>query len=244
MENIKIPKIIHYCWFGGKPKPDSVKKCIDSWEKNLHGYKFIEWNEKNYDYNKKAYTKQAYEKKKYAFVSDVARIEALEKFGGIYLDTDVEVLKSFDDILNKGDCILGFEEENYIATSFIASIPRHNLINQFTEIYNSIEFLDKYGKIIPGTNVAKLTNMLEGLGLKRNNKKQYLIDDIVVYPKEYFSPYDYANCYYNITEKTYCIHHFYVSWMPWRVHLKKLIKKIVVRLIGVNNFKKIKNMLR
>ena len=108
-ENQKIPKIIHYCWFGGKEKPEQVKKCIGSWKKYLSNYQFMEWNEQNFDVNQFQYTKDAYAAKKYAFVSDVARVKALLEYGGIYFDTDVEVFKSFDDILD-AKCLLGFEE--------------------------------------------------------------------------------------------------------------------------------------
>lgn len=95
-----IPKIIHYCWFGGKEKPDIVKRCLASWRNHLTDYQFIEWNEINFDINRNVYVKQAYEAGKFAFVSDYARVFALFHFGGIYLDTDVEVFKSFDDLLH------------------------------------------------------------------------------------------------------------------------------------------------
>lgn len=242
--NNNIPKIVHYCWFGNGEKPDKVKKCINSWKNKLDGYKFIEWNETNFDYEQNIYTKQAYEQQKYAFVSDVARIKALKEWGGIYLDTDVEVLKSFDSILEEGDCILGFEYENYIATSFIACIPNHALINEFVELYDELRFLDSVGNIISGTNVSKLTELLVDKGLFRNNEKQYLNDGIIVYPSDYFSPYDYSNCYYNTSDNTYCVHYFYVSWMPWQTHLKKYIKKMIVKLIGIKNMKKLRKLLR
>ena len=129
-ENQKIPKIIHYCWFGGKEKPKQVKKCIESWKKHLSDYQIIEWSEKNFDVNQFQYTKDAYAAKKYAFVSDVARVKALLEYGGIYFDTDVEVFKSFDDILDT-KCLLGFEEGNYIATSMMGAVPKYSCFKNF-----------------------------------------------------------------------------------------------------------------
>lgn len=180
-------------------------------EKNLPNYEIIEWNEDNFDVNELLYTKDAYQAKKYAFVSDVARVYALYKMGGIYLDTDVMVYKSFDSILNNS-CVLGFEEGNYIATSFMACEKQHKLMKEFNSLYDNLSFYDKEGNIISGTNVSKLTNMLIKKGLVRNNEYQEL-GDIVIYPQEYFSPYDYGNCIKQNTEKTICEHLYFVSWM-------------------------------
>ncbi|MFQ6926554.1 MAG: glycosyltransferase family 32 protein [Mediterraneibacter gnavus] len=237
-ENQKIPKIIHYCWFGGKEKPKQVKKCIESWKKHLSDYQIIEWSEKNFDVNQFQYTKDAYAAKKYAFVSDVARVKALLEYGGIYFDTDVEVFKSFDDILDT-KCLLGFEEGNYIATSMMGAVPKYSLFQKFFELYRTLPFYDKNGKIIEGTNVTKLTDLLEEYSLRRNNCYQELKDGIKIYPKEYFSPYVYTYCTYQITEKSYCVHHFYVSWLPWHVKVKKYIKKCLVEVVGLEKAKKL-----
>ncbi|MCC8153387.1 MAG: glycosyl transferase, partial [Tannerellaceae bacterium] len=129
-----IPKIIHYCWFGKKEKPGKISKCIESWRRMLPDYQIIEWNEDNFDYESIEYAKSAYRNGKFAFVSDVARLRALIEYGGIYLDTDVEVLKSFDDLLNY-HCVFGMEERNYIATSFMACEPQFPLIQEFFNTY-------------------------------------------------------------------------------------------------------------
>ena len=163
-----IPKTIHYCWFANNDKPDKIKSYINSWKIHMPDFEVIEWNESNFDVNKLEYTKEAYNMKKYAFVSDVARIEALYKYGGIYFDTDVEVFKSFDDILYKR-CVLGFEEEEYVATSMMACEPNHPLIKKFLELYNNERFVDENGHIIQGTNVSKLTSLLMDKGLTRQN---------------------------------------------------------------------------
>lgn len=243
MNQEKIPKIIHYCWFGGKEKPKKVKQCIESWHKYLDGYEFMEWNEKNFDVNCNCYVAQAYKEKKYAYVSDYARIKALYEYGGIYMDTDVEVLKSYDDILNN-NCILGFEEENYIATSFMAVTPNHKLIKEFIDRYENLQFYNESGDLDLTTNVQRLTSILENKGLVRNGLYQVIENDINIYPQEYFSPYDYGNCIYNNTENTYCIHHFIVSWLPWTIKVKKVIKKFIIPIIGKNNMNKIRSMLK
>lgn len=238
---MSIPKIIHYCWFGGNEKPSKIKKCIESWKKFMPEFEIIEWNESNFDINALQYTKQAYEMKKYAFVSDVARLKALSMYGGIYFDTDVEVFKNFTPLLDE-QCILGFEEEEYIATSMMAVEPNHKLINKFLKIYDNIPFLDKKGIIIEGTNVSKLTDLLVEKGLKRENIYQKLDDNISIYPKEYFSPYVYPYGIYQITDNSYCVHHFFVSWQSKTVLLKRYLKMVIAKLIGLDNTKKIRNL--
>lgn len=238
-----IPKIIHYCWFGGKEKPDSVKKCIESWKKFLPDYQLIEWNENNFNIEKLEYTKEAYVAEKYAFVSDVARIEALYQHGGIYMDTDVEVLKTFTPLLD-ARCILGMEEKEYVATSFMAFEKEHPLVKQFLNLYESISFFYKNGQIITGTNVAKLTNLLIEKGFVQENYYQELEEGIKIYPKEFFSPYDYINCHYNITENSYCVHHFAVSWMSKKEQVKKRIKKQLSKILGPKKMNKIREKLK
>lgn len=221
-----IPKIIHYCWFGKNEKPKKIQECINSWYEHLSDYQIIEWNEDNFNTDELLYTKCAYEARKYAFVSDVARIKALIEMGGIYLDTDVMVYKTFDKILNK-PCVLGFEMGNYIATSFMGCEARHNLMKEFYELYLNLPFYDESGKIIAGTNVCKLTTILKSKGLERNNQLQCIEDNIYIYPQEYFSPYNYAWEYSMKTDNTVCEHLFYVSWMSRKTRLKKKIKKVI-----------------
>lgn len=223
-----IPKIVHYCWFGKIEKPDNVQRCIESWKKILIGYQFVEWNEDNFDYQAMEYTRQAYQEKKYAFVSDVARLAALVGYGGIYMDTDVEVLKSFDDLLNH-TCIFGMEERNYIATSFIACESHFPLIQQLLDGYKNVTFSMESGSI--ETNVQKLTAIMEQYGFQKKNKFQS-VAGVSIYPREYFSPYDYINCIDMKNENSYCIHYFYVSWQSNKVKVKKLIKKILGSCLG------------
>lgn len=232
-----IPKIIHYCWFGRKEKPKKIQKCIKTWREKCPDYQIIEWNEDNFEVDKLQYTKDAYKANKFAFVSDVARINALYNMGGIYLDTDVIVYKNFDEVLHH-KCVLGFEQDNYVATSFMACEKNCKLMNDFYNIYTDIDFYDKSGNIIEGTNVSKLTSILLEKGLKRDNTYQILEDNIAIYPQEYFSPYDYGYCVRNNTENTICEHLFFVSWLSKSVLLKRLIKKVLVKFFGSEFVKK------
>ena len=141
-----IPKIIHFCWFGGNELPNDTKQYIRTWRRMLKGYKIYKWSEHNFDLSKAPeYVKEAYRLKKYAFVSDYVRIHALKKYGGVYLDTDVEVIRDFSEYLKDSDLVLGFESNRLLTTAFIASVPNHPLIDTFEKFYWSHHFIMKDG---------------------------------------------------------------------------------------------------
>lgn len=238
----KIPRKIHYCWFGGKEKPSIVEKCITSWRENLPGYEIIEWNEKNFDINCNLYVKEAYENEKYAFVSDYARVHVLYNLGGIYLDTDVEVFKSFDDLLHHHS-FWGFEQADYIATSTIGARKGNQLIKVFLDSYKGKKFIKKDGSYDDLTNVAIVSKILQNQGLKPNGEYQEIEDVGVFYPQTYFSPYDYINCRKFITKDTYAMHYFYKSWLPFRIRLKVKLKVMLSKIIGGDNVLKLRKML-
>lgn len=242
LNNNKIPKIVHYCWFGRKEKPEIVKRCIESWKKYLPDYTITEWNEENFDINSNIYVAEAYESNKYAFVSDYVRVHVLYKFGGVYLDTDVEVFKSFDDILHQ-DSFWGFEQENYIATSTIGSAKGNKLIKIFLDAYKEKNFINEDGSQDPLTNVSIITEILATIGLKRNGEYQEIEGLGVFYPQTYFSPYDYINCRKFITENTYAMHYFYKSWLPPSVRIKTNLKLILAKTIGGENIAKLRKLL-
>ncbi|GGH81665.1 hypothetical protein JOD43_002608 [Pullulanibacillus pueri] len=234
-----IPKTIHYCWFGKKEQPEMIKKCISSWNKLLIDYEFKEWNEDNFDIHCHPYVSKAYQLGKYAFVSDYVRVYALYHFGGIYLDTDVEVFKPFDDLLDH-ESFWGFEQENYIATSTIGALKGNPLLKEFLGLYDTQTFMNEPGKLNDLTNVAAVTQLLEAKGLKTNGQYQKLEGIGAFYPKTYFSPYDYINCRKFITNDTYTIHHFYKSWLPVRARVKSKIKKVAASVIGGESIAKIR----
>lgn len=240
MNNNAIPKIIHYCWFGGGEKPEYFKEYIKSWEKILYDYKIIEWNEKNFDVNFCKFSQQAYSQKKYAFVSDVARLYALYHHGGIYLDTDVEVIKSFSDLIGNKECIFGFETENKIATSFMATNPNNQLIKEFLELYLTLDFIKGSGNFEMTPNVIYLTELLKKNGLEENGEFQKLDNGIFVYPKSFFSPYDYIYLTNNICPDSYCVHYFRESWYSTMMKLRKKLKLFLIKLLGLKRFKKLR----
>lgn len=237
-----IPRRIHYCWFGGKEKPDIVKRCIQSWETNLAGYEITEWNETNFDINSHPYAKGAYEAGKFAFVSDYVRVYVLYRHGGIYLDTDVEVFKPFDNFLHH-DSFWGFEQADYIATSTIGAAPGSKLIGMFLDSYEHKQFIREDGSYDGLTNVAVITRLLESKGLRPNGQYQQLKGLGAFYPQTYFSPYDYINCRKLITADTYAMHHFHKSWLPPSARLKGHIKLMASKLIGGDNIAKIRRLV-
>lgn len=240
---MKIPKIIHYCWFGGKEKPDIVKRCMASWHEHLTDYQLIEWNEHNFDISHNAYVNEAYKAGKFAFVSDYVRVYALYHYGGIYLDTDVEVFKPFDDLLHH-ESFWGFEQENFIATSTIGAAKGNKLIQTFMDSYSQKNFILADGSFDSLTNVAMITKLLGDWGVKPDGSYQEIEGIGAFYPQTYFSPYDYINCRHFNTSNTYAMHHFYKSWLPPKARLKGQMKLLASKVIGGNNIARIRETLR
>lgn len=213
-----IPKVIHYCWFGGKKLPDDVLKCIESWKKYAPEYEIIEWNENNYDVNVCTYVKEAFMKKKWAFVSDFARYDILYKYGGIYFDTDVQMIKSIDDIVDKGP-FMGFECKKDEKTEWlvspgigIAAYPGMDLYRRIIDFYKNQKFILEDNTLNPLTVCDYTTNILKADGLKPQNTIQK-IDGIYIYPTEYFCPKNYFTGELDITDNTRTIHHYTSSWL-------------------------------
>ncbi|WP_411332992.1 glycosyltransferase family 32 protein [Metabacillus indicus] len=243
-QTIHIPKLIHYCWFGKKEKPVIIKKCIQSWRKNLIGYEIMEWNEETFDVQLNSYVKEAYKAGKYAFVSDYVRVYVLYHYGGIYLDTDVEVFKPFDEKMLMHKSFWGFEQENFIATSTIGAMRENKFIKEFLDSYENKSFLKKDGSYDSLTNVAAVTNLLQSKSLLLNGKFQIIEEIGAFYPQTYFSPYDYINSRKFMTENTYTIHYFYKSWLPFRARMKSYLKVCVSKLIGGNNIARIRDVMK
>ncbi|WP_425590089.1 glycosyltransferase family 32 protein [Fictibacillus arsenicus] len=231
--NQKIEKKIHYCWFGKQKKPNIVIRCLESWGKYLTEYEIIEWNENNFDINCNTYVKEAYEQGKFAFVSDFVRVYALYHYGGVYLDTDVEVFKNFNDLLHH-DSFWGFEQENYVATSTIGAAKGNKLIKIFLDSYSNRPFIKKDGSFDEMTNVTTITNLLKEQGLVQNGKYQVIQNLGTFYPQTYFSPFDYINCRKRITNNTYAMHHFYKSWLSPKAKAKSNLKNGLAKVIGGN----------
>jgi len=239
----KIPKIIHYCWFGGSKKTDLAEGCIKSWREKLPDYKIIEWNEDNFDISMNSYVEEAYKNKKYAFVSDYVRLYALYNYGGIYMDTDVQVIKKFDDLLlNEG--FMGFEDKELISTAVIGASKGNQLIKEWMETYKNRHFFEK-GKMNTITNVRVITNFLLDCGLKQNNTIQTIEKgNFIIYPIEYFSPLKLGKKEPNITSNSITIHWFEGTWLSGCQLVKIKFINIVKAIIGFKNYNKIKCMIK
>ncbi|MGL4570227.1 MAG: glycosyltransferase family 32 protein [Clostridium sp.] len=233
---MSIPKIIHYCWFGRGDKPKIIKKCIESWKNKLEGYEIKEWNEENFNIEINEFVKEAYLNKKFAFVSDYVRVYALYNFGGIYLDTDVEVLKDFNDYL-EDESFWGFEAGDFVATSTIGAQKGNKIIKQFLDEYKDKSFYKEDGTLNTITNVQIVSNIFKSLGVRLDGKYQKIERIGSIYPMEIFSPYDYRYYENLINRKTVTVHHYYKSWISRKDKVKQLIKKSIIKLFGVKFIK-------
>lgn len=208
----KIPKKIHYCWFGGKELPDFLKKCMESWTRYCPDYEIIRWDENNFDINKYEYTRQAAAHKKWGFVTDVARLDILYQYGGIYLDTDVKMLKSLDDFLyQKG--FVGVEQwGNINSGGGIGAVPHHPMIREMLDYRLKFPFVMSDGSLNIETNGLYETKPFIRHGMRIDNTLQ-MINDMAVFPASVFHPYDYLSCEEKIKEHTVSVHYFYGGWM-------------------------------
>ena len=236
-----MDKVIHYCWFGNGEKPKLVKKCIASWERNLPGYTIKEWNESNSDIESCDFVREAYKDRNFAFVSDYVRAKALYNEGGIYFDTDVEVLKSFDKFL--GDKFFaGFEEKAFVGTCVMGTEAGTPILKEYIEHYENAKYINDDGSKYTDTNVILLTRLLEEKGLVRDDSEQTVDGYIKIYPRTYFSPYDYINGINYITDESCAIHHFALSWLPKSTRIKSAVKRKIIKIIGGGNIKKIREI--
>lgn len=206
-----IPKIIHYCWFGGKDKPPLAEKCMKSWRKFCPDYEIREWNEQNFDIDSAPlYVRQAYEAKRWAFVTDYVRLVALTQVGGIYLDTDVEIIKPLTPFLSH-EAFAGFENAKQVQTGMMACRKGFALFEDFLDYYHTAHFIKPDGNVDTTTNVEVLTQLCMQRGMVCNNTYQ-LVDGFAIYPKEVFCPIDFDTMKLKKTRKTVMIHWFSGSW--------------------------------
>lgn len=242
-----IPKIIHYCWFGEQNKKKYVNKYINKWKEYLPDYEIIEWNESNFNISTSPqFVREAYNEGKYAFVSDYVRLYVLYKYGGIYLDTDIEIKKSFNDLLNL-DYFMGYENEQYIATCVIGSTINNKLIKYFLSYYDGKVFVNPDGSFNTHTNTKIITKMLNDKGIKCYGvTKEYKIDEcnVKLFSREFFSPYDYINGRNYSNENTYTIHHFEQSWLPSSLVMRRKLKIFLSSFLGKKTISFIKKIMR
>jgi hypothetical protein len=214
-----IPKVINYCWFGGNELPESVLMCINSWKMNCPDYEIVRWDESNTNLFENDYVKEAYEVKKWAFITDYVRLKVLYEYGGIYMDTDVEVCKPLDPFLNN-KAFSGFENNISIPTGIMGAEKGHPFFKQLLNYYKGKHFILQNGKCDNTTNVTNITNIAKEHGFLPNGEMQ-TICNMKFYPSDYFCPKDFKTGIITVTDNTVCIHHFNGSW-----HTEKEIQLI------------------
>ena len=237
-----IPKVIHYIWIGGNPLPKIAEKCIESWKKFCPDYEIKRWDETNLDINKYEFTKDAYEAKKFAFVSDVLRTEILYNEGGIYVDIDVEFLNKIDSLIEGYDCVMGFETSCMIAPGLImASKAGNEDLAKILDVYKNTKFDAE--NLLNITVCEVFTGYYEKQGLKRENKTQQ-IGKSIFYASEYFSPKNLTDGKVNKTKNTVAIHHYLGSWVKKSTKFKNKVMQFIKRLLGPKIVNKLKEKKR
>lgn len=228
-----IPKKIHYCWFGRGPKPKLAQKCIASWKKYCPDYEIIEWNEDNFDVNMNGYTRMCYEQKKYAFLTDYIRLRVLLEHGGIYFDTDVELVRSFDD-LSEHPAFFGFEDDAHVNTGVGCGCEPGNPVVK--TMLNEYDPLLKGDQGVIGCPILN-TQGLQKHGLQLTGEMQ-ILPHAVVYPVDWFNPYDDPTGRLRKTKNTHSIHWYSKSWLSKGTILRSKLTKPLHRIFGVDAFKR------
>ena len=249
-----IPKKIHYVWVGGAPLTELAKKCIESWKKFCPDYEIVRWDETNFDVTENEFCREAYENKKWAFVSDYMRLKVLSEYGGVYMDTDVEVIKPIDAFLTN-KAFSGFENDELIPTGIMASEKGFDIFRFLLSYYEDRHFIKPDGTFDNVTNVSIITSMMEDRGFVKNGQKQS-IDGFVFYPKDYFCPKEFYTDKIVKTKNTVCIHHFSASWhdKQEKQHLKNkhrefkiyqikhIPNRMLIKLLGDDKYAKVKRL--
>ncbi|MBT8377403.1 MAG: glycosyl transferase [Bacteroidia bacterium] len=243
-----IPKIIHYCWLSGEEIPKDRKKKIESWKQLLPDYEFMLWDTERFDMSTSVWAQQAFENKKYAFASDLIRFHAVYNYGGIYLDTDVEVLKSFNDLLDL-PYFVGAQFDNLIEAAVFGSEKGSSWILRCMQHYNNRSFIKDNGNFdtceLPRVMQARLKGIKDIVILQQSQVKEikYLIkneDCLYLFPFEYFSAKSYITGKITETKNTYTIHYFNSSWLPFSAKLRRKFRI----LVGISTIEKIMAFLR
>jgi len=221
-----IPKIIHYCWFGGSPLPKDALECIASWKRYHPDYEIKEWNENNFNVHMIPFMSEAYSANKYAYVSDYARLWVLYNYGGVYFDTDVEVIRPLDDIFSMGS-FMGIEKctrENVNGVQIaiglgFASQKGDRILKEIMDFYETHHYIYPDGHMEQIPIVPITTDVLARHGFDRQNRLQK-IGDFTIYPWDFFCPIEFLSSKLDITSNTRTIHHYTATWMSWTDKLK------------------------
>lgn len=242
-----IPKTIHYCWFGRNPLPASAQRCIASWRKYLPDYEIKEWNEDNIDVNGIPYTSDAYAAKKYAFVSDYARFKILYELGGVYFDTDVEVIRPMDDIISKS-AFMGWETANNqgiqkVAPGLCLGAPKGlPLYQEILTAYKNLSFYLEDGRYNPYSMIPLVTDILLQHGMKNDGTTQY-VANTTIYAADYFCPMDALTGKMTKTPNTRSIHWYNMSWLDKKTQHKAKFMRHFRRIFGMSFVNKVSKMI-
>ncbi len=241
----RIPKIIHYCWFGQKSKPDDVKRYIATWRSVFPEYEIREWNESNFSFqDAPIYVKEAYRVGKYAFVSDYVRIAVLYEYGGVYFDTDVEAIKNFDQYLEKYSLVLSFESEQLLAAAFIACEKGHPFLKEFKETYRKRHFIYPDGSYDLSTINEHLSEQAKCWGVDlKIEKEQELYGGIKIYPRDIFCGFDVDYWHVRQTDRTCIIHHMAASWVTPRQKFHSKLILFFQKMLGYKCYDRLKDCL-
>lgn len=251
-----VPKVIHYCWFGKTEMPEREKTCIESWKTFFPEYEIKLWNEDNFDYQACEFAKQAYEKEKFAFVSDYARAKILYEHGGIYLDTDVKIIKKFPEVATEKG-FMGFERRAFIGTAVLASEAQNDNMKKMLEYYENHDFVQKDGSLDNIANVSILTDIMKTKGLILGGTRQK-VDGFEIFNREVFYPKKISDNEFQITEETVAIHMCSNSWMSERERKRgknklwiniarpilQQLRKLGIKILGKEKIRKIEIKLR
>lgn len=238
-----IPKIIHYCWFGGNPLPPLAVKCINSWREYLPEYEIREWNEDNFDLTAFPFALEALENRKFAFISDVCRLHALKEYGGIYMDTDVEVLRSLDKFLHHS-AFSGFENDDFVPTGIMASEKGGQWVTELLAYYDGRSFIRQDGQLDTLSNTFIITQMMKDKGFIMNNTFQEIESYVTFYANDVFCPKSYKTGRIELTDDSYCIHHFAKSWIPTKKRWRNIAKMKVMSILGPERVQRVIDTLK
>lgn len=226
----KIPKMIHYCWFGGNPLPELVQNCIKSWKRYCPDYEIIEWNEGNFDIHSNRFVEQAYQVKKWAFVADYVRLYALVQYGGVYVDSDVEILQPIDHFL-ENEAFNGFETKDSPVTAVMGCTKGHPLFVDFLDYYKDRPFvMNGTYDMTPNTKI--ITDMMRERGIRLNGKQQ-TVCNCVFYPEIVFCPNNIRRIFYCYSKKSYTVHHILGSWGVTPTYKRKFHKRVLMYCVRV-----------
>lgn len=261
-----IPKIIHYCWFGGAPKPKSVQRCINSWKKYCPDFVIREWTEKDVDITQNEYTRQAYEAKAWGFVPDYLRLWIIYNYGGIYLDTDVQVVRDLSPLLEH-KAFAGFEADSFVALGLGFGAEQGNpFLYEHMQLYEELRFLNEDGRENRTPAPQYTTRLLRGYGLKDDNGETQVVAGVTIFPREFFCPKDFYTGRIMLTENTFSIHQHDASWFSpeaqaekqkrWKRFEEKdkknarkefvryLPNRILLKLFGARNYQRIRMLFK